>query len=537
MHLVEHRGRVEEAGAGEPLAARAHARAAVDRVGDEFVDVNAGEFYERIRTLARGLIGCGVKRGDRVALMSHTRLEWLLVDYAILAAGGVTVPVYETSSAEQLQWILEDSEAVAVVLETMQMAVLHDAVARDTPQCRRRFVIDQGGLWELADRGAIVSDTALDQRIAELTTDRLATIVYTSGTTGRPKGVMHTHINDVAIAMNCVMEYGLRPKDVALHIAPLYHVGGMQAFFIPHMMVGGTNVVLGHYTAQKTLEIIEAEGVTTLFAVPTQIQEMLLHPELVKHDVRSLRMITTGGAAIAAATMERVIRELCPNIFNGYGMTEASLTLLLHPEQALSHLGSCGKPTLITTARVIEIRSGDDASPNDIVQPGSIGQLIVRGPQVMDGYWNNPAETAKKLRSGWLYTGDLVSQNDDGFFYFRGRVDDMIVSGGENIYPREVEEILYRCPGVQDAAVVGLPDEKWGSAVTAFIVANAPGLDAAAIDTFCRTSPDLASYKRPRRILFIDHLPTNPSGKVLKRELVARYGEATVHPARLTGSG
>jgi acyl-CoA synthetase (AMP-forming)/AMP-acid ligase II len=146
---------------------------------------------------------------------------------------------------------------------------------------------------------------------------------------------------------------------------------------------------------------------------------------------------------------------------------------------------------------------------------------------VMWGYWNNPVETAKKLRDGWLYTGDLVSKDDEGFFYFRGRVDDMIVSGGENIYPREVEEVLYRCPGVQEAAVVGLPDEKWGSVVTAFVVPDAPGLDAATIDAFCRSSLDLASYKRPRRIIFLDSLPTNPSGKVLKRELIARYGDQT----------
>jgi acyl-CoA synthetase (AMP-forming)/AMP-acid ligase II len=235
---------------------------------------------------------------------------------------------------------------------------------------------------------------------------------------------------------------------------------------------------------------------------------------------------TPGGAASPPATMERVIREFCPSIFNGYGMTEASLALLLHPEHALSHLGSCGKPTLITTCRVIAHRAEDDASPDDLAAPGQIGQLIVRGPQVMWAYWNNPVETAKKLRDDWLYTGDLVSQDDEGFFYFRGRVDDLIVSGGENIYPREVEEVLYRCPGVQEAAVVGLPDEKWGSAVTAFVVPDTPGLDAATIDAYCRSSPDLASYKRPRRIIFVDRLPTNPSGKVLKRELIARYSVA-----------
>ncbi len=163
---------------------------------------------------------------------------------------------------------------------------------------------------------------------------------------------MHSHGNDVAIAMNCVMEYGLSQRDTALHIAPLYHVGGMQSYFIPHVMVGATNVILGRYDALTTLETIQDERVTTLFAVPTQIQEMLFYPRFSELDVSSLRMITTGGSAMASATMERVIREFCPNIFNGYGMTEASLALLLHPEEALTHLGSCGKPTLITDGRI-----------------------------------------------------------------------------------------------------------------------------------------------------------------------------------------
>src|SRR5689334_2579731 len=486
------------------------------------------EWYARVRRFAQGLADLGVRPSDRVAFYVTTSENSVTTYFACQILGAVAVPLNYRLSAGEAAVILEDSGARVLVygryltpnvLEVQKrLRSVHDFIScaydpANVPPGHHHF-------------DTIAEKTVDSGRARPIPASKhLSALVYTSGTTGRPKGVMHTHINDVAIAMNCVMEYGLRPSDVALHIAPLYHVGGMQAFFIPHMMVGGTNVVLGHYTAQKTLETIAAERVTTLFAVPTQITEMLLHPEFARHDVRSLRMITTGGAAIAAATMERVIRELCPSIFNGYGMTEASLTLLLHPEQALSQLGSCGKPTLITTARVVENRTGDDASPNDVVRRGEIGQLIVRGPQVMDGYWNNPVETAKELRSGWLYTGDLVSQNDEGFFYFRGRVDDLIVSGGENIYPREVEEVLYRCPGVQEAAVVGLPDDKWGSVVTAFVVRDSPQLDAAMIDAFCKASHDLASYKRPRRILFVDALPTNPSGKVLKRELVARYRE------------
>jgi fatty-acyl-CoA synthase len=195
-------------------------------------------------------------------------------------------------------------------------------------------------------------------------------------------------------------------------------------------------------------------------------------------------------------------------------MTEASLTLLLPPSDALSHLGSCGKPTLISKCRIVRPDGADAA-------PGEIGELLVQGPQMTPGYWNNPAETRRKIRDGWLHTGDLFSRDADGFHGFHGRADDMIVSGGENIYPREVEEILYRCPGVKEAAVVGAPDPKWGAVVTAFIVKASPELDEAAIDAFCRSSGDLAPFKRPRRIIFIDALPINPSGKVLKRELLA----------------
>ncbi|MEO5701595.1 MAG: AMP-binding protein [Casimicrobiaceae bacterium] len=484
------------------------------------------EWYARVRRFAQGLADLGVRPSDRVAFYVTTSENSVTTYFACQVLGAVAVPLNFRLASGEAAYVLQDSGARVLVygryltpnvLEIQQqLRSVHDYIS---------CAYDPANVPPGHHHFDTIAEQTVDSHAARTTpsSDHLSALVYTSGTTGRPKGVMHSHINDVAIAMNCVMEYGLRHTDVALHIAPLYHVGGMQAFFIPHMMVGGTNVVLGYYEPVRTLETIATERVTTLFAVPTQIQEMLLHPQFHQHDVGSLRMITTGGAAIAAATMERVIADFCPNIFNGYGMTEASLTLLLHPEHALSHLGSCGKPTLITKARVIAHGQEDDTKPDEVVAPGDIGQLIVRGPQVMWGYWNKPVESAQKLRDGWLYTGDLVSQDDDGFFYFRGRVDDMIVSGGENIYPREVEEVLYRCPGVQEAAVVGLPDVQWGSLVTAFLVRRTPELDAAAVDAFCKASPDLANYKRPRCIVFVDALPTNPSGKVMKRELLARY--------------
>ncbi len=482
------------------------------------------EWHDRVSRFAQALADLGVRPSDRVAFYVTTSENSVTTYFATQMLGAVAVPLNFRLASGEVAYALSDSGARILVYgrtvtENVQqvekrLRSVHDYIscaydATNVPSGHHHFDT-------LVERAA---DNHPQRPIPS--GDQLSAIVYTSGTTGRPKGVMHSHDNDIAIAMNCVMEYGLQPTDVALHIAPLYHVGGMQAFFIPHLMVGGTNVVEGRYRAVKTLENIEAHRVTTLFAVPTQIQEMLFHSRFKQFDVSSLRMITTGGAAISSATMKRVIEDFCPNIFNGYGMTEASLTLLLRPQDALTHLGSCGKPTLISQCRIIENDSGRDITPEQTVEAGTIGQLIVRGPQAMQGYWNNPGETSNKLKRGWVYTGDLMSQDASGFYYFHGRADDMIVSGGENIYPREVEEVLYRCPGVREAAVIGVTDPQWGAIVTAFIVRSDSAVTTEAIDTFCRNSKDLASFKRPRRIVFVDALPTNPSGKVVKRELLA----------------
>jgi acyl-CoA synthetase (AMP-forming)/AMP-acid ligase II len=485
------------------------------------------EWYARICRFAQALADLGVRPGDRVAFYVSTSEASVTTYFACQVLGAVAAPINFRLSPGEVAYILHDSGARILVYGRQlmdnalkvadQVGCVHDYIsyaehAATVPPGHHHF---EALAEQTIDRGEPRPTPRGDQ---------LSALVYTSGTTGRPKGVMHSHANDVAIAMNCVMEYSLSHRDVALHIAPLYHVGGMQAFYIPHLMVGGTNVVLGRYDVLKTLEAIQAERVTTLFAVPTQIQEMLFDPRFREFDISSLRMITTGGAAISSTTMERVIREFCPNIYNGYGMTEASLTLLLHPQDALAHLGSCGKPTLVSACRIVRNDADRDVHPEDVVPPGEIGQLVVRGPQMTSGYWNNPIESQRKLKHGWLYTGDLFSRDAQGFYHFHGRADDMIVSGGENIYPREVEDVLYRCPGVKEAAVVGLPDPKWGSVVTAFIVRTDAALTAEAVDQYCRACNDLAAFKRPRRVTFLDALPTNPSGKVLKRELVARYG-------------
>jgi len=499
------------------------------------------QWYARMGRLADSLSELGVRPSDRVAFYVDTSEQSVTTYFACQRLGAAAVPINFRLAPGEVADILWDSGARVLVYgrpltENVLAVAERVRTVHDYVSCSYDADAIPAGHHQFETLAEQTETGGTTLRPDPFASHRTA-LVYTSGTTGRPKGVMHSHGNDVAIAMNCVMEYGLSQRDTALHIAPLYHVGGMQSYFIPHVMVGATNAILGRYDALTTLETIQTQRVTTLFAVPTQIQEMLFHPRFREFDVSSLRMITTGGSAMASATMERVIREFCPNIYNGYGMTEASLALLLHPEEALTHLGSCGKPTLITDCRIVRHEPGSDVSSSETAEPeelreptetteaDEIGQLVVRGPQTTLGYWNNPIETERKIKDGWLYTGDLFSRDAEGFYDFRGRVDDMIVSGGENIHPREVEEVLYYCPGVQEATVVGLPDAEWGNAVSAFIVKGSPDLTAETVNDFCHASEDLAAFKRPRRIFFLDALPTNPSGKVLKHELVARFGE------------
>lgn len=479
----------------------------------------------RVRRFAQSLFSLGVRQMDRVAILQKTSDATPTAYMACQLLGAIAVPMNFRLSANEAAYIIDDAGARALVYDD-SMAAIVGKIELASPGLRTFICVTSNDgnaaplpLHHHSFDALIDRVERLDAPLPQLEPADISALVYTSGTTGRPKGAIHTHGNDVAIATNCVMEYSLTSTDAALHIAPLYHVGGMQAYFVPHMIVGATNVILPRYEPLATLQAIAQHQITTLFAVPTQIQDMLFHPDFASVDVSSLRMITTGGAAITAATMQRVINEFCPGVFNGYGMTEASLTLLLHPRDALAYLGSCGKPTLISTCHVVTHDPGRVVPADEVVPVGEVGQLIVKGPQLAGGYWNNPVETDKKFKGGWLYTGDLFSIDEAGYFHFRGRADDMIVSGGENIYPREVEEVLYHCPGIQEAAVIGVPHPKWGQAVTAFVVRSDGELTEAHIVAFCKASDDLAPYKRPKQIFFVDRLPHNPSGKVLRQEL------------------
>lgn len=472
----------------------------------------------RINQAANGFAALGVRPFDRVLLFVHSGEAAATSFMACQKLGAVAVPVNYRLSPGELMHILQDSGARVMVFGAELADVAMQALAGDEKITRIVVGAARPGLGQ--DFDALIAAACDEKPSMRALPEMISALVYTSGTTGRAKGVIHTHGNDVSIATNCALEYQLGAEDRALHIAPLYHVGGMQAYFMPHMLVGGANIIMPRYSAGGALAAIADEQITSLFAVPTQIQEMLFHPEFARHDTSSLQMITTGGAAIPSATIERVLAEFSPRLYNGYGMTEASLTLLLNPRDALTRLGSCGRSTLFSRTRIVVNDPGRDVLPDEKAGPGEVGQLIVQGPQMTPGYWNNATESSKRLRHGWLYTGDLFLTDPEGYHYFQGRADDMIVSGGENIYPREVEEVLHTCPGIREAAVIGLPDDKWGSAISAFVVRADLTLTKDDIDRFWSQSQKIAAFKRPRRFYFVDQLPINPSGKVLKRELL-----------------
>lgn len=473
----------------QPLIERAavdpHRAVAAYRDGDRFVDVAAADFLDRVRRLAKGLLAIGIEPGDRVALMSRTRLEWLLVDYAILAAGGVTVPAYETSSAEQLRWILTDSDAVAVIVETAEMGRLHSSIARETPRYATSFVIDEGGLDELRSRGDRIDDAALDRRMAELTIDRVATIIYTSGTTGRPKGCAITHGNlraNVLQNLDAVRSM-LEPDEVSLVFLPLAHtltksmalVGtewGIKLAFatdVAHLqeeleLVRPTMVVAVPRVFEKVFNGAQhrahAEGRGRIFdrSVDVAIRwsknrtsgrrgliTRLAHAALSRLVHRRVRAVFGGrmrfafsGGAPLGERLTHYFNGIGVRIFEGYGLTETSPTLTVNRADAWKP-GTVGTPLAGTSIRI-----ADD------------GEIQAKGPQVFGGYWRDESATTATFDDGWFLTGDIGTLDDDGFLRITGRKKELIVTAaGKNVAPAPLEDRLRAHPLISQAVVVG----------------------------------------------------------------------------------
>jgi fatty-acyl-CoA synthase len=316
----------------------------------------------------------------------------------------------------------------------------------------------------------------------------------------------------------CALEMGLTPADRTLHIAPLFHVAAFHVMFLPHVLVGASNIVVRKFAPQAVLDAVRKHEITTLLAVPTQFDRLAVEISDAVHVAKSLRLALNTGAPIKRHTADAIRRKITPSLGAVYGLTESSslLTILLPEELERRGCDFIGRPLVGVEIRVVEVRDPPDVNAEAV--PGTPGILIARTSKLMDAYLHQPEKTAETIRDGWLITGDIVLEDADGFFQLIDRADDMIRSGGENIYPQEVERILLQHPGVADCAVIGVQDEEWGESVKAFVVRRDAGLTAEQLDAFCLDGR-LARYKRARMIEFVGEIPRNPSGKILRNLL------------------
>ena len=493
-----------------------HARRSGDvvAVGYDTVRRTYRELDERVSRLANALEARGVACGDRVALLSYNTLEVVETYLACARLGAITVPVNFRLVADEVAYVLENSTPAAVVVHGPLVPVM--ARAREISGNKAPCLVVDGELEgaeayedalaaaapECADHGVSLSDRAV--------------IMYTSGTTGRPKGAVLTHYHLIIHAYTFMLHAGMPREDrIFLSVMPMFHIGGLMSM-LPMLLIGGTNLMLAHgsFDPAAVVDMIEQERITSCVMVPTQMQAICEVPGIENRDLSSLKRIG-WGAAPATTHLLKLLSEVLPTvqIESTFGQTEAGpiATMLLGDDQ-LRKLGSVGTPMLNVRARVVD----DDM--NDVVQ-GEIGEIVYQSPMVMKEYWNNPEATREAFRGGWFHSGDLVRQDEDGYFYVVDRKKDMIISGGENIYCAEVENVIAGHPEVADVALIGVPDAKWGETPLAVVIPR--DLEAPpTVEELTQWCTDrLARYKRPKHIAFVPALPRNPSGKVLKNQL------------------
>jgi 2-furoate---CoA ligase len=474
------------------------------------------DLYGQATALGRGLAGLGVGRGDRVVIALKNRLEHVLTYWALQMIGGVPAPVNFRLAGGELRYILHDSGARLLLFEADTAKALLEAA--DEWSGRRVFAGGGAPRGALSFADLMASGAAAAARDVPVRADDLSLILYTSGTTGRPKGVPRTHGNHhagaVAHALQCRYEWGER----TLGVMPLYHTMGIHSLTSVAAM-NGCFVCQPDWSAAGALALIEAERLTALYLIPTLYHDLIHAPQFRAERVASVRKLAYAGAPMLAALTEACVKAFRPDVFvNHYGSTEI-YTFSVFPN-VHDKPGCAGRAGIHSTLRVVAA-SPERVSPGEVVPTGQKGEIIASldSDEAFAGYWNRADADAKALRDGWYFTGDMGYVDEAGDLFVSGRVDDMIISGGENIHPVEVEEVLARHPEVRDVAVIGEPDEKWGERVVAFVVPAAPGLTAEALDRHCLESPDLANFKRPRRLVFVVEIPKTASGKILRRLL------------------
>ena len=469
---------------------------------------------DRVDRLAGALRAGGVCHGDRVAFLGQNQPAFFESMFAASRLGAIFVPLNFRLTGPELVFIVGDAGAHTIVVDAPHHAVI-DSVRAELP-CRRYIGAESSAPgWESLPQ--LIETSAPLAEADPISADEVAVIMYTSGTTGRPKGAMLTHGNFWWNNTNALHTFDIGIDEVTLVVAPLFHIGGLNVTGLVTWQKGGEVVLHRAFEPARALEDIPRYGVSSMFGVPAMFLFMSQHPAFDGTDLTSLRSLICGGAPVPEPLMKVYIGRGIP-MQQGYGLTEtAPFLTFLAPEFGLAKLGSAGKTPLFTEIRLV------DAEGRVITEPLAKGEVCAKGPNVMKGYWNRPDATAAAIDSeGWFHTGDVAYCDAEGFLYICDRVKDMVITGGENVYPAEVENALYEHPAIAEVAIIGLADERWGEAVTA-VVALKPdtSLSLDELREFGRSR--LAGYKLPSRLFTVDALPRNPAGKVLKFELRERF--------------
>lgn len=487
------------------------------------------QFDERTRRLAAALTGVGVQKGERVGVLMYNGFRYLEAFYAIPRIGAIIVPLNIRYSPAELAYVLNDCEAVAVLVDEDFGSLLEKArpdlksvrhFIFNGPKSPRGLRLEYESLLENASGWESLADVQPDE-------DDVLGLFYTGGTTGRSKGVMLTHKNLASNALHSAIHLGATPDSVYLHLAPMFHSADAQGVF-NFTLVGARHTFLPKFDPVQVLEIVQHERVTHTGVVATLVNLLIQVPTIQEYDLSSLQVIYYGGSTLPGEILKRASQLLPCHLMQAYGLTESAPGLTFMDREGLAEamaampddpaarrLRSCGHPLVDVEVQVVD----EQGKP---LKPGELGEVIARGPNIMKGYWNLPDETARTLRDGWLYTGDIGTFDELNYLYIIDRKKDMIKSGGENVFAAEVENAIYTHPAVLENVVFGIPDEKWGEKVHAAIVLK-PGQQATAEEIVAKCRELIAGYKVPRSIEFVEEIPKSGSGKILKRVLRDKY--------------
>jgi len=486
------------------------------------------ELIAKSRRLGNALLELGLQKGDRVAFLSRNSMESGEAYLGVPNVGLIMVMLNFRLTPPELLRIIEDAEpSVIIVAEDYVEHILH---IKDRLGWIKRFIYI--GSRDSMPKDWLHYETIIDRASSvepdvEICEDDLAALMYTSGTTGNPKGCMVTHRNFYHVGRSMSLEMHMTCQDTCIIPGPMFHASGVVVL-MNSIYTGSTTVIMSHWDVIQFMDLVERHRVTTGILPTPMLLYFISHPDSRKYDLTSLEKVLFAGAPVSAVVFQRAIERFGNIFIHGFGTTETVGTIsLLRTSDVATALKngnidifkSCGRSYIDTVAEVV----GDDDKP---VEAGIIGEIRTKGLGTTRGYWNNEVDTRRHFRNGWYYTEDLATTDDQGFIYIVGRKKDMIITGGENVFPAEVENILFKHPDVMEAAVIGTQDPMWGEAVTAFVVKNEScELTEEELRDFCRQH--IAGYKIPKRVIFVNSLPISASGKVLKSKLRELYPDAT----------